>query len=303
MIKEPMNRPAIAIIIKSKQGEGKGTFLKAIRNIIGKEHYISSAKPQDFFGTHSELFVNKLLVNPDECEGKDTFDFQGKMKAFISEDKISVNPKSIRPYEVNNFSRTIITTNKPNPISIDFGSVDRRYVVFEASGEYLKRKYNSKFWTQLHKHFDKPEFISALYDYFMELDYSNVNWIRDRPLTTIYYDMARNSLPQEVLFLEYFEERAREMDLDNLVDFNYLFIKYKEFCDYANIKNSYSKKQFSMKITDLKCGIEKKRESTGVKLYIDIDYLRKFLLRILDNEEQYVEEEEHEEVEEDYFDI
>ena len=306
MIKEPMNRPSIAIIMKSKQGEGKGTFLKAIKNVIGKEHFISSSKPGDFFGNHSELFVNKLLVNPDECEGKDTFDFQGKMKAFISEDRISVNPKNIRPYEVNNFSRLIITTNKANPINIDFSSKDRRYVAFEATGKYIKNRkkknniYNSSYWTNLHNYFDSPVFISALYDYLMNIDYSNMNWIRDRPLTNLYYEMARNSLPQEVLFLEHYVSKIQLTDIDEKIydiSFSKFYNEFKDWADDNGFKNYYTSKQFSMKITEMKCGIQRNKNRKGIKLEINYEKLCNFITYVIDNDYNIEEDEEEEEIE------
>ena len=61
----------------------------------------------------------KLLVNLNECEGKDTFDFEGKIKSFITEDIITVNPKNVRPYSIANMARTVITTQKPNFVPID----------------------------------------------------------------------------------------------------------------------------------------------------------------------------------------
>lgn len=263
MVREPRNRPAIAFVIKSTQGEGKNTLLYAIKNVIGKHNYISSSKPDDFFGTHAEGFVNKLLVNPDECEGKDTFDFQGKMKAFISEDTITVNPKCVRPTTINNYARTIITTNKPNPINIDFRSKDRRYVVFKGSGHYTneknKKRYDSGFWTRLYKHFDNPKFIAALYDYLMDIDYSNTNWIYDRPLTESYWQMARNSIPVEALFFEDFLYKNQNDKIE--IQSSILFEKFMDFCKTRNFKDNMNIRTFSMKIIDLDIGIDKSKSN------------------------------------------
>ena len=86
-------------------------------------------------------------MNLNEAEGKDTFDFEGKMKSFISESTIVINPKNVRPTEISNHARTVIATNKANPIPIDVKLKDRRYAVFQSTDEYLKK--SSKFWSGL----------------------------------------------------------------------------------------------------------------------------------------------------------
>ena len=201
MIQKPNEKIPICFIIKGKQGTGKNVFLNAVGNIVGKEHYITSSNPRDFFGDYAEGFYHKLLVNMNECEGKDTFDFEGKIKSFITEDTITINPKNIRPTEIRNVARTIIFTNKPNPIPIDVKSSDRRYCVFQTTDKYLDKKYGTQFWTALVAHFNKPEFIACLYDYFNALDI-NVDWRTKRPITQAYKDMCKLYVPVEALFME-----------------------------------------------------------------------------------------------------
>ena len=88
--------------MKVKQGTGKNVWLNAVGNILGLQHYISSSNPKDFFGDYAEGFYHKLLVNMNECEGKDTFDFEGRIKSFITEDKITLNRKFVQPITIMN---------------------------------------------------------------------------------------------------------------------------------------------------------------------------------------------------------
>ena len=129
IIQNPQKKNPIAFIVKGKQGTGKNVWLNAVGNILGLQHYISSSNPKDFLGDYAEGFYHKLLVNMNECEGKDTFDFEGRIKSFITEDKITLNRKFVQPITIMNLARLIIFTNKPNPIPIDIRSKDRRYVV------------------------------------------------------------------------------------------------------------------------------------------------------------------------------
>jgi hypothetical protein len=200
IIQNPERKCPIAFIIKGKQGTGKNVFLNAIGNILGKPHYISSSNAKDFFGDYAEGFFHKLLVNINECEGKDTFDFEGKLKSFITEDEITLNAKFVRPIRVLNLSRLLIFTNKANPIPIDVRSKDRRYVVFETTDKYLNSKYGTDFWKKMIKHFKRPDFVACLYEFLNERDISNFSTSK-RPITNAYIQMCKLYVPIEVLFL------------------------------------------------------------------------------------------------------
>jgi len=202
MFQEPNKRIPVAFIIKGKQGTGKNVGLEAIGNVLGRNHYKSSCNPKDFFGDYAEGFVNQLLVNMNECEGKDTFDFEGKIKGFISEDQITLNQKYLRPIPIANLARTIIYTNKANPIPIDVRSKDRRFVVYQTTDYFLDKKYGTLFWTKLISHFNRPDFIACLYDDLMSQDISKMDWKGSRPITQAYMDMCKLYVPVEVLFFE-----------------------------------------------------------------------------------------------------
>jgi hypothetical protein len=209
MIQKPNEKVPICFIFKGKQGTGKNVFLNAVGNIIGADHYISSANPKDFFGDYAEGFYHKLLVNMNECEGKDTFDFEGKIKSFITEDTITINPKNVRPTQIQNVARTIIFTNKPNPIPIDVKSIDRRFCVFKTTDKYLEKKYGRNFWTKLVEHFNKPEFIACLYDDLNGIDFTKIDWRVERPITEAYKEMCKLYVPVLALFFENYTNRFR----------------------------------------------------------------------------------------------
>jgi phage/plasmid-associated DNA primase len=237
MIQKPNEKIPICIIIKGKQGTGKNVGLKAFGNIIGGDHFISSANPNDFFGEYAEGFYHKLLVNMNECEGKDTCDFEGKIKAFISEDTITINAKHVRPSHIRNIARTIIFTNKPNPIPIDVKSTDRRYCVFQTTDKFLDKKYGTKFWVKLVEHFNKPEFIACLYDDLNTLDIKNVDWRTERPITEAYKEMCKLYVPVEALFLEHYMNTFRTINSDSApIDVETIDPAYTNWFDEITIK-------------------------------------------------------------------
>tara|TARA_R110000803_G_scaffold3726_4_gene12680 strand:- start:1211 stop:3763 length:2553 start_codon:yes stop_codon:yes gene_type:complete len=202
IIQNPQKKNPIAFIIKGKQGTGKNVWLDAVGNILGMRHFITSSNAKDFFGDYAEGFYHKLLVNMNECEGKDTFDFEGRIKSFITEDKITLNRKFVQPITILNLARLIIFTNKSNPIPIDIRSKDRRYVVYDTTDKYLSPKYGTIFWTKLVKYMSSDIFVAALYNYLNTMDLEGFDWRTKRPITTSYLQMCKLYVPAEILFLE-----------------------------------------------------------------------------------------------------
>jgi hypothetical protein len=282
LIQKPNERIPICIIFKSKQGIGKNLTFDTIGSLIGKHHYITSSNPKDFFGDYAEGFYRKLLVNMNECEGKDTFDFEGKIKSFITEDSITLNPKFVRQTTISNFARTIIFTNKSNPVPIDVRSKDRRFVVFQSTEEYLKPKYGEVFWQKLAEHFKKPEFIKILYDHLNKKDISKIKWKEERPITQAYIDMCKQYIPVECLFLEdwimnkkYIDTNFNELDddinsdeLENIsynsrfeiktVKFYQQYVDYCKSCGFINDKSFQPNiNKFTSRLTELELSILK----------------------------------------------
>ena len=223
ILRNPRQRTRLCVIFKGKQGCGKGVIMNVLGSLVGKAHFISSANPKDFFDTHAEGFVNKLVVCLNEAEGKGTFDFEGQIKSVITDDTIGVNPKNVKPYQVANYVNMFVTTNKRTPMKIDFKTKDRRFVVFQATDKYLS--YNADAWKQLIRHFESEEFLGALQEWYMSLDL-NVDWIKQRPITQAYKEMMISMSPVEASFFEWFVDEEKYND----------FEEKKTKDDYVSIK-------------------------------------------------------------------
>jgi hypothetical protein len=217
IVQHPNDKIPICFIFKSKQGIGKNVMLDAIGRIMGQGHYISSSNPKDFFSDYAEGFYRKLIVNLNECEGKDTFDFEGKIKSFITESKITINPKHIKPTEIDNHARAIIFTNKPNPIPIDVKSKDRRFVVYQGTEVYLDDKYGKIFWGKLVDHFKRDDFISCLYDNLNKRDLTDFKKTK-RPITNAYLEMCKQYVPVECVFMEKYIDEHKNQIIGSFLD-------------------------------------------------------------------------------------
>ena len=318
IFQNPNKKVPICIIFKGKQGTGKNMILDAIGNMLNGCHYITSSKPNDFFGEHAEGFCKKLLVNLNEAEGKDTFDFEGRIKSFITEDTITINPKNVRPSTIRNVARTIITTNKTNPVPIDVKSKDRRYVVYQTTDVYLKK--SSKFWTGLYNHLRKPEAMSALYQWFMAMILTDYDWIKRRPLTDAYKEMCNLYSPIEALFFEEFydEEKWRELELEGdkedsiTMTMPDLFTMYESFCKRNRFlkddTKATSSRSFIAKLVDLELPITRLKTNgynsirmTPQEVYDYIDKKR-WINGYRDDEDEIEHVDKGEDADDNYFD-
>jgi hypothetical protein len=239
IIKEPRKKAGICIEIRGRQGVGKNVSYIPIKNIIGADHFLIDSNPNIFFDKHSTAYLNKLLVVMDEVEFGKIKGYESMLKTRITEETITFNPKNEKMFSTNNYSSTNTLTNKRNGSPIDFSSGDRRYMIQKASDDYAKNK-SKTYWTNLVKHFNKPEFIACLYDYFMDYDYSNINWIKDRPLTEEYKKSRKQFIPAECLFIGDKIIKLNKEDDDDEKDEEDILTKSQFYNQYREYVNQYN---------------------------------------------------------------
>lgn len=291
IIQQPREKVQYAFIFKSKEGVGKNVMLNAISNIIGNAHYISTSKIDDIFGTYSEGFYKKIIINLNELDGKDSILHEGHIKSFITENTIIINPKQVRPAEINNYARLIIFSNKSTPIKIDPTVGDRRWIVFQSTEKYLNKDYGYIFWSKLVSYFKNPKFIACLYDDLNNNDISKMEWSK-RPITKAYIELCNNNIPTEALFLEHFIENKiyenfEDFNEDEKKQFNFsttmLYNYYVSFCTEFGYKkddkflNSINK--FNCKMCELELGIIKIKTSKFSALKFCIDDVYKIMVK------------------------
>jgi len=212
-VQTPREKIPIAFVFVGNQGTGVSTMMRLLDCIFRRQQFIDSASVDDFFGNHAEGFVGKLHINMNEISLEKTYKYCEAIKSVITEDKIRVNPKNIRPYDVNNFARNTFTTNNLDGIPIDVKTGDRRFVAFQRSS-ILHDKWKTDMWKKLRALRDNDDFVNALFWYLMELDIEGIDWERDRPITEVYGEMVEVNAPPIALFMEWFITEQKFVGLD-----------------------------------------------------------------------------------------
>jgi putative DNA primase/helicase len=197
MIQHPFDRPGIALVFTSiTNGTGKDTFVTTLNRIIGNHarHYTSETH---FWDKHSTGKEGAILIHLEEACARANHAKSGELKALITSDIISVNPKGVKEYTVPNIARIIMTTNEANPIKLD--ETDRRFVICRPSNRLHAK--GIAWWSKVYETIHTPAFLSTIGRYLANLDLTD--WSpRDIPMTTIKKDLLELSKPTELCFLE-----------------------------------------------------------------------------------------------------
>ncbi len=146
IIQKPDEKPAVAIVMKSVPGTGKGTTVKPLLQILGQyAAHINGAG--HIAGRFNSILANKLLVFADEVTIRKPSE-SDRLKAIISEPTFNLERKGIDAEPMPNFSRLIFASNSTQVLQA--GIRERRYLVLEPTPEKAQsREYFDKLHTWL----------------------------------------------------------------------------------------------------------------------------------------------------------
>lgn len=274
IIQQPNKLSGTALVFKSKQGAGKNIFIDWFgKEILGKKYYYTTADIETLVGKFAPGFKNKLLVNLDETSGKDTFQNSEKIKNKITCDTTEYEQKGHDKIVLKNYARIIFTTNNDTPVKIE--QKDRRLALFECSSEKCivgdKTGKNPKYFEDLVKSMGDDGVKSGFYHYLNEYDISGYNFIRDRPITELYKDVQKATVPPMAKFLEKIVSSKPE-----IYGASGLFELYQKFLSKCGFEIKVNITTFGRDLSRYK-GIEKKK-SSSIKYVINKDELKNDLI-------------------------
>lgn len=233
IIQNPSNKKGTCIVLRSNEGCGKGAHLDAFAKVITHSMYFSSSDVDDFFGKFGVAYNNTLLANYNEA--KNCHNFIDKIKAYITEGFVTLEKKGVDKIVIKNCTRLIITTN--NNSTIEISESNRRFVIFQGTDKYKKKKdgdENTIFWKKFLEIKETPEFVACLYKYLNSIDLSDWDFNKF-PRTRSYEETRLKNMKTEISFInEYINENKDNKD--NKVKGSVLFDSYRTYCKNGNIK-------------------------------------------------------------------
>jgi hypothetical protein len=253
------------VLIGTKQGGGKGTFLEFMEKILGKHCYKAISGIGQVTQKHNTCVEGRRLIVMNEAastreEFRSNFD---KLKSIITDPTIEIEPKGLASYEAKNLGNYIIVSNHEDSVVIE--SSDRRYQVLNCSDIYIN---NTEYFGRVRKilQLDSPakDAANSFYTYLMNYkDKVDLFKIID---TELRQEMKNRSLPSSVRFIKEHQEFLDRLELDIGTENLYEVRAVDLYKKYENWAKDYNEKVLTNTKfgTDIKDYITKISKKDGI---------------------------------------
>jgi hypothetical protein len=130
MVQHPEKQGEIAIVLRGKEGCGKGTLAKALLRIFG-QHGLHISNGHHFVGRFNLHLRDCCFLFVDEAFFAGDRQHTGVLKALITESLITIEGKYANAVQAPNFLHVFMATNEDWAVPASLGS--RRFVAFDVS--------------------------------------------------------------------------------------------------------------------------------------------------------------------------
>ena len=135
IVQTPGTRPGVAIVLRGKQGTGKGVFAKGFGRLFAP-HFAHITNSHQLVGRFNALLKKAVLVFADEAFWAGDKQAEGTLNALVTEETHNIEPKGIDPFSVKNFMHLIVASN--HEWVIPASSEARRWLVLDVSEAKLQ---------------------------------------------------------------------------------------------------------------------------------------------------------------------
>ncbi len=149
------------LVLHGPQGTGKNMFFEALMSIYGQYgRIIDQSAIEDRF---NDWASRKLFLIADEVIARsDLYHVKNKLKAFITGDRIRINPKNMAAYEEQNHVNVVFLSNESMPVVLE--EDDRRHAVI-----WTPEKLGPEFYQAVMAEI-RDGGVAALHDYLLHVD-------------------------------------------------------------------------------------------------------------------------------------
>jgi hypothetical protein len=195
-LQQTQERPEVAVVLQGEQGTGKGVFVKHYGELF-KPHYLHITSTSSLTQKFNADLASKLVVFVDEIEGKATKKDLAKVKTIITEPTLSIEPKFVNRFEVNNYVRLFMATNEE--WAIPAALEERRFLMLSVGN---KRRKNTAFFGAMDKQMKAGGYAALMHHLVYEVDLTGFD-VRDVPETKAMRKQKLLSLKPEEKFWHY----------------------------------------------------------------------------------------------------
>lgn len=195
-LQNPGAKMKSTIVMHGPQGTGKNMFFEAYMDIFGKYGWtIDQSAIEDKF---NDWASRKLFLIADEVVARsDLYHVKNKLKAFITGDKIRINPKNMAAYYEANHVNMVFLSNEAMPVVLE--EDDRRHAVI-----WTPEKLTPEFYQAVKAEIDAGG-AAALYDFLLQFDLGDFTNATNPPMTDAKRELIDLSLDSPSKFVKAFE--------------------------------------------------------------------------------------------------
>jgi hypothetical protein len=277
----PGRKSGKMLLFMSGEGGGKGSMIRMLKRILGKERVAETANANDLIGQFNALLSNKYLVCFNEISKGQIGGNAGKMREAITDDSISITRKGVDPVFEESFHRFIgETDSKLNPVHTRVG--DRRFVIINSSDRY---KGNAQYFDKYYEMMASDHAIASIYHYYMDIPDVDRFYKMKSPLGDHQESLQEMNTEKPVLFYEYFVFNLAEFNISDAYgeplemfskDLYVHFSKWRKDHGFEEFNTTAQKLQSDLFTSDLPGVSRGTRKSRGVPLMIDYKAAIKF---------------------------
>ena len=272
-IKYPGLKNCVSIIFKSPQGYGKTLLFTFTSDIIGSKYCVKFDKPErDVFGEFNSLLKDKVFFCFEEMSSKIGIKYEEEIKDLISGDIFNITFKRGETSKCRNYLKGFFLTNNDFPIKIPLD--DRRFYMVNCNLERPPKIY----FDELIKSMRMKQVQKLFYEKLLEIN-TDIDWIKDRPITEAYRDIKEVSIDIELRFMvNYIEDNIEKNELQ--VDAKDLFLLFKDFVITQGIMNyQFNNIKFGIRLKNyLISGFEKVRNNRGYIYILNIPIIKNWCI-------------------------
>ena len=246
-------RPGTAIVLRGKQGTGKGSFASQLGRIVGP-HFLHITNQHQLTGRFNNHLKDALLVFVDEGFWGGDKKIEGQLKAWVTEDQIMIEPKGKDPFPGRNHMRLIIASN--NAWVVPAGKEERRFFVIDVAENHIQDK---EYFGALYRQMESGGREAMLYD-LLHMDISGYD-LRSFPRTQALLEQIVNSMSSfERYWLDQLYNGSfgrSDTDWNDPVSVDGFYDCYIEFEQRIGQRHRLSKSQVGKELRKLCPGIQR----------------------------------------------
>ncbi|MFZ2634409.1 MAG: DUF5906 domain-containing protein [Desulfosalsimonadaceae bacterium] len=243
-------RPGTSIVLRGKQGCGKGTLMSAFGPIFGR-HYLPVTKKQRIFGNFNSLLKDAIVVFLDESFWGGDKQEVGILKTLITEEENTIEHKNKDAFLVKSHVNLIMASN--NDWCVPAGIEERRFCVMDVSEKHIGDR---EYFNRINKQLDNGGREAMLYD-LLHTDISSID-LRTIPRTDALVDQILETMDTVEIFWStclytgiICQHHMNYWKDDDFFPVSIIHNAYLDFCHEHNKKHPKAFREFKTKLKSI----------------------------------------------------